>query len=309
VSRHPVRYRAVIAAAVCCAAAAALAARPAQTHDREDPELRRTETIRLRAHFDSVLAELAGRDVSELAPSQRAARATLVRRLADYRDRGVFPHNHDHPGKRVPYFRDEHGTLCAMAYLVASTGRVDIVDGVAAARNNAYIPQLADDQRLVAWLDSVGLTANEAARIQPFYEGPGGGLVAEARSNTERNAWLSAAFGVPALVTSVLNWRAPREKKTDAALIYGTLSGAAATVLGVSILSEERNKSARALGIADLVVGSAALVSVVRRGLRHTPDKQAQPPVAGSESRMRVDVGPSLQHGRFVSAGRVRITF
>ena len=302
------RYRAVVAVAVCGAAAAALAAWPAGTHHREDQALRRTETIRLRAHFDSVLAELAARDVSTLTPSQRAARAMLVRRLTDYRDRGVFPHNHDHPGKRVPYFRDEHGTLCAMAHLVASTGRVDIVDRVAAARNNAYIPQLVDEDRLVAWLDSVGLTASEAARIQPEYDGSGGGLIAEPR-NAERHAWLSAAFGVPAVVASVLNWRAPREKRTDAALVFGTLSGAAATILGASILSEERDKSVRALGVVDFVVGSAAMVSVVRRGLRHTPDKQSQPPVAGSESRMRVDVAPSFQNGRLVSAGRVRIRF
>jgi hypothetical protein len=303
-----VRHRALAAAAICGAAAVTLAASSLSPDRRESAALERAETARLRAHFDSVLAELAARDVSRLSASQRSARATLVGRLATYRDRGMFPHNHDFPGKRLPYFRDEHGTLCAMAYLVASTGRTDIVDDVAAARNHAYIPELVDDARLVAWLDSVGLTESEAARIQPEYDG-GVGLIAEPRGNAQRNAWLSAAFGIPALATSVLNWRAPREKETDAALIVGTISGAAATVLGAYIVSEVRDESVRALGVADLVVGSAALVSVIRRGFRHTPDKRSQPPVAGSVSRMRVDVGPSLQNGRVVSSGRVGIRF
>lgn len=130
------------------------------------------ERVRLRSHFDSVLAELAVADVSHLRPDQRAARATLVGWLADYRDTGQFPLNDLGTDDATPIFRDSRGVLCAMAYLIDRSGRGDIVNGVARSRNTAYIAELSGDDRLVAWLDSTGLSEAEAARIQPSYGPP-----------------------------------------------------------------------------------------------------------------------------------------
>lgn len=127
------------------------------------------ERVRLRAHFDSVLSELAVVDVSALRPAQRDARATLIRWLADYREAGAFPLNDLGTHDETPIFRDSRGVLCAMAYLIDRSGRGDLVDEVAHSRNTAYIIELADDARLVAWLDSTGLSEAEAARIQPTY--------------------------------------------------------------------------------------------------------------------------------------------
>ena len=82
------------------------------------------EVRRIRAHFDSALAELSARDVAELTLKQQATRARLLEILRVYRDRGIFPHNYDFPGRAVPYFIDRKtGTLCAVAHLLASTGR------------------------------------------------------------------------------------------------------------------------------------------------------------------------------------------
>jgi hypothetical protein len=295
----------VSAAAMCSVAATMLVATPADRRNREDPSLQGSEVARLRAHFDSVLSELNVRDVSHLRASQRSARAQLVRTLARYRDVGVFPHNHDFPGERVPYFRDEHGTLCAMAYLVASTGRDDIVDDIAVARNNAYLPDLAGDRRLVAWLDSVGLTVGEAARIQPEYNGR------PVAVNWEAAPYLlpSLALGMPAFVTTVLNWRAPREKRPDASFFIGAAAGAGAAILGGAILVQERDRSARAVGVADLTVGAAALAAVVRRSLRRTPPTTPRPPIASAGSRFSLDVTPVSQAGRLRPAARVRVRF
>ena len=69
----------------------------------------------------------------------------------------------------MPYFRDGDGALCAMAYLIERSGRPDLVDRIARTRNNAFIAELANDPALRAWLDSVGLSVTEAARIQPTY--------------------------------------------------------------------------------------------------------------------------------------------
>src|SRR6476661_1058213 len=112
------------------------------------------EVARIRAHFDSVLTELTSRDVSSLSASQRVNRARLTMTLANYRERGVFPHNYDFPGQSVPYFIDRKtGSLCAVAHLLASTGRRDIVDRVARANNNVWVAELAGDTAVASWLD------------------------------------------------------------------------------------------------------------------------------------------------------------
>jgi hypothetical protein len=124
---------------------------------------------RLRAHFDSVDAELRHATALQLTPSQQRARATLIGWLRGYRAAGQFPRNDRFPDRAMPFFRDSQGVLCAMAYLIDRSGRGDIVDRVALTRNNAFIPELGDDQALRAWLDSVGFSVAEAARIQPTY--------------------------------------------------------------------------------------------------------------------------------------------
>jgi hypothetical protein len=159
----------VVVSALAAALAVLAAASPATPRTGAE----RAEVQRIRVHFDSVLAELPGRDLSGLTPVQRRKRAVLVTTLQAYRDRGVFPHNYDFPGRAVPYFVDRRtGTLCAVAHLLESTGRRDIVDRVARSDNNVWVPQLARDTAFTAWLDANGLTLAEAARIQVPYVAP-----------------------------------------------------------------------------------------------------------------------------------------
>jgi hypothetical protein len=127
------------------------------------------ERARIRAHLEEVEAELRARDVSELTAAQRRARAHHVEVLRAYRERGVFPKNTDFPGQKRPYFRDQEGTLCAMAYLIEASGGAEFVDRIARTRNNAYVPELVDEPELVAWLEAAGMTVEEAARVQPGY--------------------------------------------------------------------------------------------------------------------------------------------
>jgi hypothetical protein len=144
-----------------------------------EPLARRLEVARLRAHFDSVDAELRHAMALQLTPSQRTARATLIGWLQEYRDAGKFPRNDRFPERAMPFFRDGHGALCAMAYLIERSGRRDLVDRVASTRNNAFIAELANDPQLGVWLDSVGLSVTEAARIQPTYPPRVGDFVAQ----------------------------------------------------------------------------------------------------------------------------------
>jgi hypothetical protein len=149
-----------------------------------EPPARRLEVARLRAHFDSVDAELRQANALRFTPSQRSARATLIAWLQEYRDAGRFPRNNRFPERAMPFFRDDRGALCAMAYLIQRSGRRDLVDRIASTRNNAFIAELANDLALRGWLDSVGLSATEAARIQPTYDP----LIEEVVANYDR-AW------------------------------------------------------------------------------------------------------------------------
>jgi hypothetical protein len=160
----------VVAVVALVVVVARVPAPPSARATEAKPDWSAAEVLRIRAHFDSVLTELATRDLSTLGETQRGQRAVLLQTLRAYRDRGVFPHNYDFPGQAVPYFVDRKtGTLCAVAHLVESTGRRDIVDRVARLDNNVLVPRLAGDSAFTSWLDAHGITLAEAARIQVPY--------------------------------------------------------------------------------------------------------------------------------------------
>jgi hypothetical protein len=232
------------------------------------------EVPRLRAHFDSVLGELRAADLSSLSASQRSARAELVERLERYSAAGRFPHNHQRPGQRVPVFRDEHGTLCAMAYLIASTGRTDIVNRVAAGDNLGYIPELARDAALRAWLDSAGLTVAEAARIQPQYEGgpclcPTPDPLPNERSRLQtarRDYAVASAVATPFAGASMFLNLAARDASAARVRVTTLLGlGVGAGQLAYGVAGTTNPDSRRNIGVANIAVGSAAMASAVWR--------------------------------------------
>ena len=131
------------------------------------------ETRRIQGHLLNVERALRGRAPGELSARQRERRNAALDWLREYRERGTFPHNHTYAGSRVPVFVDEHGTPCAVAYLLQRSGRGSLVSEIANADNYVYAWELAGDARFSEWLDEMGLTLEEAARIQPNY-GPDG---------------------------------------------------------------------------------------------------------------------------------------
>src|SRR5688572_6082848 len=146
------------------------------------------EVQRIQAHFDSVLSELRARDVNGLTATQLSKRSKLIGVLAAYRDRGAFPHNREF-AEAIPYFIDRPtGTLCAVAHLLESTGRRDIVDAVAAMNNNIWVHELAGHREFEGWLDQHGLTLAEAARIQVPYVGDGSSEEPQASAVYSRGA-------------------------------------------------------------------------------------------------------------------------
>ncbi|HJQ53579.1 MAG TPA: hypothetical protein VJ825_07020 [Gemmatimonadaceae bacterium] len=245
---------------VLAGSAIALSVTAASAHHNapETPRARflEAEAVRLRGHFDSVDRELRNADISRLSASQRANRARLVSWLREYRDVGVFPENDRFADRMVPFFRDSHGTLCAMAYLIDRSGRGDIVDKVANTRNNAYISELADDPTLIAWLDEWGLTVAEAARIQPTYGPPP--VISDHRERVDRPyAILSMGLGSVSMGTAALNLFAPSE----ASRAIGMLAATATIVAGGEHLRDRGGN--KRMAQADLTVGSIAAVSAL----------------------------------------------
>ena len=127
------------------------------------------EVRRIQGHLLDVERTLREKGTDNLSNAQRERRNTVLNWLREYRERGEFPHNHTHADGRVPVFVDEHGTPCAVAYLLQRSGRENLVREIARADNNVYAWELADDARFSEWLDGMGLTLEEAARIQPNY--------------------------------------------------------------------------------------------------------------------------------------------
>lgn len=151
-------------------------------------------TAKLQEHFDAVLAILEQNQTPSLdlalerletsfgrtfAADERALwrltlaarRAENLQRLTVYRDRGQFPLNEGHADHAVPIFVDRHDTPCAVGHLMRESGWEEQVDSI--ARDNLFVC-LTDVRRGVAldWTLQSGLTAEEAALVQPAYDPP-----------------------------------------------------------------------------------------------------------------------------------------
>ena len=307
-----------LGAGVALSASVAFVGRPAVPADTAAPDASPPgEVARIQAHLAAVERELLARDVSHLSPAQRAARAEHIAELRAYRERGVFPHNHDFDGERVPYFVDEHGTRCAMAHLIEQSGHGDLVARVAATANNARIPELAGDSALVAWLDANGLTLAEAARVQPSYDGTRCETVIcvgpdrEPAHVTARYGTASALSGGTALAALVWTLGADsRIEGSRARGLAGLAAGAAAMWLGASQFDERGTPLA--LGVTNAALGAATTALTVRSFLWRAPPRVSEPesvePGAG-ERRTAISVSPHLEPRDGAMGVRIGLTF
>jgi len=152
-------------------------------------------------------------------------------------------------------FVDEHGTRCAMAYLIERSGEPTLVSRIARTRNLARIRDLAGDPELVAWLDRNGITIAEAARIQPAYDGepPSG-------SDQGSSALAGGAIGAVVGLTGVaLNLSLGQSQNSrNARGLTGVLFGLVGAGVGAAILASEEDP-ARVLGAFDVGLGVVSL--------------------------------------------------
>jgi hypothetical protein len=134
------------------------------------PGTRDREPDRMHAHLAYARALLASHKVSD--PALAKKRAEILGYLDDYIAKGKTPSN-EHVPWRTPVFIDEHGTICAVGYLIErSVGRA-LPEKIAAAHRYDYIEDIAKDMPEVAdWVAASGFTLEEIATIQPAYSAP-----------------------------------------------------------------------------------------------------------------------------------------
>ncbi len=154
--------------AFACTLLAAMLLTPTRGY-AEDAGVIARDTARIQAHLGGVEAYLRAQDTAHLTEAQRSMRAETLDRLHEYWVAGVFPRNTltDYP---TPVFVDPGGRACAVGYLMLEAGYGDAVGEIATTQNLAYVERI-ESAGVLAWLTESGITAQEAAWIQPEYNG------------------------------------------------------------------------------------------------------------------------------------------
>ncbi len=262
--------------AVLLAAWAVVVLQPAVSHWNFE----RQETGRIRTHLASVEQALRARDVSALTPAQRDARARNLDALRAYWTSGEFPHNHDFENQRVPYFVDRHGTRCAMAALIEGAGGASLVRRVAHDANNARVRELASDGEMIAWLDTNGMTADEAARVQPAYDSPPYYSPPPAVDNHRGIHAGMIVLGLTGVGVNGLREVSPDSR--HAAITFGIAAGAVCIVAGGVLIDDEMG-----LSLLDMGAGVASLMAAVHN-YNHLPSPRKSYIAARPSAGLRV---------------------
>ena len=236
------------------------------------PAAAAAEVERIRRHLATVESALRARDTGGLSADRRARRAVALDWLREYRLRDLFPHNHTHPGRRVPVFVDEHGTHCAVGYLLKRAGEAELVDAVVAGDNNIRVRELAGNARFRTWLEETGLTLEEAAWIQPKYGGDNYGFVVEPKDHElENDLFITQAGGIATGLLAL--YSLGNEPGPGHLQVTGVLNGAAALFhAGMAVRIGKRETVENSLwgaainGVLSAISGYAAVNRFQRSG-------------------------------------------
>lgn len=126
------------------------------------------DEAKIRWTLKRVAKSLRRREPHGMTDLQIAKRQWAIRELDNYRRHETLPRN-DVRGC-TPIFRDDSGSLCAVAHLVAASSNTDVVDRVARTQNRARVSEIIDSA-LGSWAEAHGLSVAELEEIQPAYTG------------------------------------------------------------------------------------------------------------------------------------------
>lgn len=128
----------------------------------------RTDADYVAAHLGAVLPILRSNPVDGLSADQLLTRTELIGVLDAYRAAGQFPLNH-YRKERIPVFIDEHGTHCAVGYLMMRTGYEALAQRISHSDNYVWVKDITDPEALV-WQQYSGFTMEELKLIQGAYD-------------------------------------------------------------------------------------------------------------------------------------------
>lgn len=131
------------------------------------PDVVLEDRERIQEHLAEVETELRERDVSHLSESLQKERERNLDVLADYRKAGEFPRN-THVPWRQPVFIDRGDRACAVAHLMIESGWDQEARAISERENLGYLLEM-ESPEVEEWVAQSGLTAEEAAEIQPTY--------------------------------------------------------------------------------------------------------------------------------------------
>ncbi|MEZ4757225.1 MAG: hypothetical protein R2817_10400 [Flavobacteriales bacterium] len=127
-----------------------------------------SDAVRIAEHLRRVADRLGARTPISAEQVNYHRRHMLLDTLQAYAHRGVFPANDALPG-RTPVFIDDHGTACAVGYLMIASGHEGLAERIHREMNLAYIHAITIPE-VSTWADDHGFTIDELAWIQPTYE-------------------------------------------------------------------------------------------------------------------------------------------
>jgi len=122
---------------------------------------------RIKSHLRRVESSLRKNIPSSLTREQLQARRKTLDNLNSYWQAGDFPVN-DTSEHTTPIFKDIYGNYCAVGYLLSKVGFDTYVSEIQAQNNYILVKEITDKKYLHA-ITSLGITKEEAARIQPGY--------------------------------------------------------------------------------------------------------------------------------------------
>lgn len=224
---------------------------------RKLPDNSTPEQERIKAHLAYAEQLLRQKDVSHLAPAERARRNHILDLLHEYMLAGHYPKNYDIQGERRPCFLDKDGNICAVGYLVEQTEGLALACKINSIYKYDWVRDM-DLPELTDWVAHSGLTKEEFALIQPSY-----GTAYPIVQYEEIGIPLSAVLSLHNIALTNINIRQTiKGRRSQLAPVLGLSIGAIGTTFGtLTLTAKAKEYTHEAMGIFCLATGIPSIIS------------------------------------------------